>query len=657
MNNDEEKRSNSPASRASRVRTSSVHLLSEVVVSAALLLHGSASFASEQGSAQALSSSPPLDAADVEVFMDGVMTDQLRTADIAGAVLVIVKGDRIVLAKGYGYADVAGQRPVDAQTTLFRPGSVSKLFTFTAVMQLVEQGRLDLDTDVNRYLKTFKIPDTYPAHITLRHLITHSAGFENLNVQLFAPDAAHSMPLSQALQRNMPRRVRPPGIYSSYSNYGVALAGLIVEQVSGQSFDDYIEKHIFEPLGMAHSTFREPLPPALAPQMSNGYVSVEGAYVPFGFEYLHNMAPAGSATVTAGDMAQFMIAHLHGGQSGTARILQAETARRMHERLFTNDDRVPGLAYGFNEGSINGKRFLAHRGDTQWFHSDLHLLLDQDVGIFESYNSPLPGNQREALIQAFMDRYFPAAAAVAATPPADFARRASRYVGEYQNMNRSYTTFEKFDEFFGGSRRTVSLTPQNTLFLDAGYASMQFAEIAPDRFRQVDGAEEMVFREDADRTVFFLSSWPSTTVERLSPWTNPRRQTELLVCAAALLLGCVLSLYLTRREVPGYSAAQRWMRRSIGAASVSYIVFCAVFIPYYLAQRGSILLYGASTTMKLLLMIPVAAAMLTVAGAALLLFSWIKERMTAKLKVQCVGALTAASFMIWFTQHYRLMGF
>jgi CubicO group peptidase (beta-lactamase class C family) len=605
---------------------------------------------------QASASGSSFDAAGVEAFMDGVMNDQLRTAHIAGAVVAVVAGGHSVLLKGYGYSDIAAHRPVDAHTTLFRPGSVSKLFTFTAVMQLVEQGRLDLDADVNTYLKAFKIPDTYPEPITLRHLITHTAGFENLNVQLFAPDAAHLLPLAGALQRNLPRRVRPPGVYSSYSNYGVALAGLIVEEVSGRGFDEYVEEHIFRPLNMLHSTFREPLPPALASQMSTGYVFAGGAFVPLDFEYLHNAAPAGSATTTAEDMSHFMIAHLHDGQYGAARILEEDTARRMHRRLFSNDSRVPGIAYGFNEGWINGERVLAHRGDTQWFHSDLHLLIDRDVGLFVSYNSPPPGNQREALIQAFMDRYFPMQTPAAGAPPADFARRAGRYVGEYQNMNRPYTTFEKFDEFFAGSRRTISLTPQNTLFLDAGYASMQFVEVAPDRFRQVGGQEEMVFRQDGSRTVFFLSSWPSTTVEKRSPWTNPRLQTGLLVCAMASFTAFLLGLCRTRTAAKGYPRRQRWMRTSIGAASVLYVVFCSTYIPYYLSQQGAISLYGPSLTMRLLLLIPIAAAILTAAAAALLVVLWAEGRLAAKLKLQYAAVTAAALFMMWFTQYYNLLG-
>jgi CubicO group peptidase (beta-lactamase class C family) len=614
-------------------------------------------FAVPSFSMAAAAASPALDRSDVETFVDGIMEDQLRTANIAGAVVAIVQGEGVVLAKGYGYSDIERQRPVDAENTLFRPGSVSKLFTFTAVMQLVEQGKLDLDADVNRYLKSFKIPATFPQPVTLRDLLAHTAGFENINVQLFAPDAAHLVPLREALQKNMPRRVRPPGLYSSYSNYGAALSGLIVEEVSGQGFDDYVEEHIFKPLGMAHTTFREPLPADLATLMSKGYAFGGGAFVPLDFEYLHNAAPAGSASATALDMAKFMIAHLHNGQYGAVRILKEDTAREMHGRLFANDSRLPGMAYGFNEGSINGRRFLGHRGDTQWFHSDLHLILDQGVGIFVSYNTPLPGNQREALLQAFMDRYYPAAAAPAPVAPADFARRASRYVGAYQNMSRGYTTFEKFDEFLGGSRRTISLTPQNTLFLDAGYASMQFAEIAPDRFRQINGQEEMVFRQEpGGRLVFFLSSWPATTVEKLSRWTNPTLQRCLMSLAMLIFMAFIARLVHTGRETGTYPPSQRWARRCIAAASVLNLIFFLTFVPLYVLDQGSTYLNGLSATLRLLLLIPVVTAAPAVCGAAIVFLAWLRGRWRLRLRIEYTLAAAAALQMIWFTLHYNIFG-
>jgi CubicO group peptidase (beta-lactamase class C family) len=600
---------------------------------------------------------PPivLEQHDVETFVDGLMADQLRTGNIAGAVVAVVANGNILLTKGYGYADFADHRPAGAQT-LFRPGSVSKLFTFTAVMQLVEQHRLDLDTDVNTYLKAFKIPADYPEPVTLRHLITHTAGFENINVQLFAPDAGKLLPLRAALQINMPRRVRPPGLYSSYSNYGVALAGLIVEEVSGESFDSYVEEHIFKPLGMTHSTFREPLPAPLAAQMSQGYVYGAGAFVPLGFEYLHNTAPAGSASATAEDMAKFMIAHLQNGEYGGARILREETARRMHSRLFANDTRLPGIAYGFNEGSVNGHRFLAHRGDTQWFHSDLHLLLDEDIGLFISYNTPVPGGQREAFLQAFMDRYFPRPPVADPQPPADFARRAGRYVGDYQNMSRSYTTFEKFEEFFGNGRRSIALTPQNTLFLDAGYASMQFVEVAPDRFQQVGGQEQMIFRRDsAGRVVFFLSSWPATTVEKLAGWTNPTLQKSLLALCMLAFLASLATLYVTRREAVG-TPAQRWLRGFIGGVSFLNVLFCGAFIHLYLTQQGDIYLYGLPWTLKLLMLLPIGAAVATLGTMVLLTLAWARGLASLYVRAQYTVTAMAGAYMVWFAQYYNLFG-
>jgi hypothetical protein len=328
----------------------------------------------------------------------------------------------------------------------------------------------------------------------------------------------------------------------------------------------------------------------------------------------------------------------------------------MHTRLFANDSRLPGIAYGFNEGSINGHRFLAHRGDTQWFHSDLHLLLDADIGLFVSYNTPVPGGQREAFLQAFMDRYFPRLPVADPQPPADFARRAGRYVGDYQNMSRSYTTFEKFEEFFGNGRRSIALTPQNTLFLDAGYASMQFVEVAPDRFRQVGGQEEMLFRRDGDgRLVFFLSSWPATTVEKLAGWTNPTLQKSLLALCMLTFMGSWVILYRTRRDAIR-APAQRWLRGFVGGVSFLNVFFCVAFIHLYLTRQGDIYLYGLPWTMKLLMLLPIGAAIATLGTVVLLALAWARGLASFRLRAQYTVTAAAAVYMVWFAQYYNLFG-
>ena len=249
----------------------------------------------------------------------------------AGWAVSLVKDGAPLLARGYGLADVAANKPVDPEPTLFNPGSIGKTFTFTAVMQLVEQGKLDLNADINTYLD-FKIPATYPEPITMAHLMSHSAGLDEFYFGTAAPSAEAVLPLGEFLRTRLPPRVRPPGIVSAYTNYGVALAGYIVERVSGQPYADYIEEHILNPLGMGHSSPRMILPASLSQDMSLTYVYTDGTYqsVEDPIRFVH-LAPGGSIKSTAADMARFMIAHLQEGGYQDARTLQAEKAQLMQK--------------------------------------------------------------------------------------------------------------------------------------------------------------------------------------------------------------------------------------------------------------------------------------------------------------------------------------
>ena len=213
----------------------------------------------------AVAAEPSLDdRADLESFLDGVFKVGMEEHHVTGAVVTVVKDGQVLFAKGYGYQDVDKKSPVDPRTTLFRIGSTTKLLTWTAVMQLVEQGKLDLDADINRYLKGMQIPAAYGKPITLRHILTHTAGFEEGFLgYLITNDPKDQLPISEALKKHMAARVRPPGEMSAYSNYGAALAGLIVEQVSGVPYNDYISQHIFEPLDMQFATVQEPAPARL----------------------------------------------------------------------------------------------------------------------------------------------------------------------------------------------------------------------------------------------------------------------------------------------------------------------------------------------------------------------------------------------------------
>src|SRR3954447_2694991 len=347
--------------------------------------------------------SAQLTASDVEAFLDGIVPLQLAREDIAGATVAIVKDGKVLFTKGYGYADVGSKKPVSPEETMFRPGSISKLFTWTSVMQLVEQGKLDLDRDVNEYLD-FKIPDAFGKPITLKNLLTHTPGFEE-QIKDLITNKVEKPDLGNYLKTHIPDRIYAPGTVPAYSNYGAALAGYIVERVSGEPFDDYLQHHIFTPLGMAHSSFAQPLPAPLAGMMSQGY---KQASQPAGKFELVSVAPAGSLSSTGSDMARFMIAHLANG----APLLDPKTATLMHAPANQPIAGLPAMALGFYHEDRNGVTIIGHGGDTTMFHSDLHLFLDKGVGLFISMNStgrmgaaqPLRGR----LFAEFTDRYFPA---------------------------------------------------------------------------------------------------------------------------------------------------------------------------------------------------------------------------------------------------------
>jgi len=450
----------------------------------------------------------PLTKEDVEVFLDGFMPMQLQREDIAGAVVLIVKDGRVLFAKGYGFSDVKSRKPVTVEATLFRPGSISKTFTWTAIMQLVEQGKLDLNRDVNDYLD-FKIPAPFGKPITLLDIMTHTPGFEEQIKDLFVANASDVRPLNQYLPTHLPRQVYPPGTTPAYSNYATALAGYIVQRVSGMPFDDYIEKNILHPLEMNHTTFRQPLPDNLKPLMSEGYKKASEAAKPFEFVQAF---PAGSVSTTADDMSRFMIAHLQDGEYNGVRILQPQTAELMHAPAFTSLPTMNSMAHGFYDESRNGHRIIGHGGDTQWFHSDMHLMLDQHLGFFVSYNSAGKGDisPRSALWRHFLDRYYPY------TPPAgekmaEAAHDAKLVAGTYWSSRRAGPNIADVINAFGQTK--VKVNDDGTISVE-GYKDYagnpkRYEEIAPLLFREVHGQDKIGFKRNATGSLDFFVDFPA----------------------------------------------------------------------------------------------------------------------------------------------------
>jgi CubicO group peptidase (beta-lactamase class C family) len=509
---------------------------------AALLVLAALSWGRSSAAADVPPAAALLTADDVNAWLDGYLPYALHTADIAGAVVVVVKDGQILTERGFGYADVAKRTPIDPKRTLFRPGSVSKLLTWTAVMQLVEQGKIDLDADVNQYLD-FKIPAREGKPVTMRNLMQHTAGFEEQGKDISSSNPK-APSFEEVLKRWVPERVFAAGTTPAYSNYGAALAGYIVERLSGEPFDDYIDKHIFQPLDMKYSTFRQPLPADLAPLMAQGY---KRASEPPGKFEMVGQAPAGALSASGVDMAHFMIAHLQGGEYQGNRILKAETAEMMHNSPLTLLPPLNRMELGFFETNINGHEVIAHLGDLQYFHTSLHLFLKENVGFYVSFNSAgkagASGSLRTALFDDFADRYFPGVPPAGKLDAKTAAAHAAMLTGHWINSRGSQSNFFAVAGLLGQTK--VSVGPKGELVVPSNGLNEKprhWVEIAPfvwndpnDHQRLaakvVDGkAVRFSFDAVSPFMVFYRAPWYKNTA-----WLLP----ALWISVAVLLLTAI----------------------------------------------------------------------------------------------------------------------
>lgn len=602
----------------------------------------------------------PTDPREVEAFIDGLMAVYLRDKHIAGATVAVVRDSAVLLAKGYGYADVAKRTPVDPRTTLFRIGSISKLFTWTAVMQLVEQGKLDLDADINRYLD-FKIPATYPQPITLRHVLTHTPGLEEDSRGLFSDDTAHVDTMKDWLPAHIPARVRPPGVHASYSNWATAVAGYIVERVSGMSYDTYIDRHILEPLGMRYATSRQPLPAPLAPHMAQGYQfdAARGVFAPKPFEVVGGAAPAGSFSVSAADMAAFMQAHLFKGAWNGNRILADTTAVRMQTRLHGHDPRIPGFAHGFYEQTTAGPRAIGHGGDTQWFHSDLVLLPSEGVGLFISFNT---STGSEVSFKPFADdvlgHYYPQPLPPV-TPTAADAKANARFAGEYLFNRRNFTTFQKALGLSGALK--VAADTSGALLVATPFGTLRMVRVDSLLFRDERGHELLAFQQDADGTVThaFLSMAPMMVMEKQPGLRAPSVHLAilglgLLTAVATLAAGAVRFFGRHGRVGEPHPLVRqgRWIMTGVALLLLAFVAAVAGIA----SDPVKFILGNDVGVLKAALTLPVLAALLTAAGAVVAVRQWRAGAGSVAVRVRHTLAVTVLALFFWSMATWNLLG-
>jgi CubicO group peptidase (beta-lactamase class C family) len=524
---------------------------------------------------------------DLEAFFDGIFPLQLERSDIAGTTVLVMKDGQVLFEKGYGFSDVKSKKPVDPRNTIFRLASISKLFTWISIMQLRDQGKLDIDADVNRYLD-FKIEAAFGKPVTLRNLMTHTGGFEEMIDDIIVLDPKKEPTLRDDLIVNQPKRLFPPGEVPAYSNYGVGLASYIVQRVSGERFEQYVQDHIFTPLAMKHSSFYQPIQKELAPLVSEGYHD-DSTKPAVGFEML-NPVGAGGLSSTATDMGRFGQALLNGGSLDGQRILKPATLAEMWTPQFQASKQIPPICMGFYQNWRNNLRWIGHEGDLTAFHSLFFVEPTQRIVLFVSYNSAGGGGKpRSELIDAFSDRYFPGAPAVSAVknPPGDFRDIA----GTYQFTRRADSTKLRLTEI--GGQTTASVDGDGVLtvssFRDLRGHAEKYKLVSKDLWQTDDQDRVFAIRDSGSRVVRIAFDFPGVQLERVKwyaneSWVLPALCISYGVLAVVVLTGLVrFGRRLIFRKRPRWEPQPGTIRLTFAPriASLLWVVFIGTMIAFF----------------------------------------------------------------------------
>ena len=592
----------------------------------------------------------------VEAFVDGVVKTTMKSSRSASGVVAVMQHGEIIFSKGYGFQDVEKRIPVDPKTTLFRPGSISKLFTWVAVMQQVERGSLDLDTDVNEYLNSFQVEDSWPGQpVTLRHIMTHTAGFEDgLLGYLIIDDPNRIIPLKESLAKYQPQRINPPGQHTAYSNWSTALAGLIVSNVSGLTFNDYIQQNIFAVLDMHNSSFSEPLPPHLDANMAKAYGYKDGSFYAKRYEIISNFGPAGAAAVTAEDMSIFARALLNGGEIDGRRILKSETLAQMIDEGFAHDDRVRGMGLGFLKRRYGPEDFenFGHDGGTTIFASHFGLSLKHDFMLFSSFSGPGMRTTHKAFVKSFYDEFFPNPLS-AVTPPTDFAARSHRYEGTYHSWRANFTKIDALLRLTTAMK--VTALPDNTLLI----ADKRYVEVGDNLFREVDDYGQVAFQQDADGAItgFVIDGFGVMQLYKAPFYETAAFSAALVGFSVLIFIGVFLRLgyqFAALRDLVGAQKNAFLASLVVAAANLLFLICVSISVSPGLIE----LMYELPRLLKFSLLFPVLAAIaalyhsyscLQVWRQGLLANNWARTRYSV--------VTLCALLMVWFYYYWNLLGF
>lgn len=426
----------------------------------------------------------------LERKLDSLITNTMVSQHIPGASFIIVKDGKTLLKKGYGYTNLdSNAKPINPDSTIFRIGSITKTFTATALLQLKDRNLIDIDKDVNHYLKKIKVPTTYNEHISASHLITHSAGFDELRGRVVY-EKDQQIPLETFLDGKLVR-LRKPGLVSAYSTFGIALAGLLVEDISEISLEEYMKKNIWNPLGMSMTSIE--LLENQGNNLSIGYEYKNGINVPQPWEWYHTY-PASSINSTTADMGKYLQMHLNLGKFNENRILKTKSALSMQTQQLSVNKEVFGFAYGFYEKNQFGLKAYNHGGDMLGYSSFITLVPEINLGIFVVHHHENT-NLRNKVISQVLEHF--GTETISNPNPKRMNNDVSKFTGNYKWMSNCYTCSKSEQQ----TTYELTANDDNTL---SGFGR-KFYQVEPFLFKSYDGKRIMGFKENENGKIKYMS--------------------------------------------------------------------------------------------------------------------------------------------------------
>ena len=590
----------------------------------------------------------------------------MATHHIPGSVMMAVKDGAIIFAKGYGVADLKSGRPMDPADTLLRVGSISKLVTATAVLQLAGEDRVDLNRDVRSYVDP-EILNSYEGAVSLQRLLTHTAGVGDKFVGQTARRGEALLDLEQHLRDQFPPPLPLPGMIINYSNFGITLAAHTVEKVTGHTFENYAQEFIFKPVGMHDTTFiadRESLS-----RVAVGYNYIFGGYRELAFR--HWLAyPAASLVSTGMDIARFMIAHLEAGNNSapeqqTSPLLPRKIARQAYRRQFTLHPHAPGIAYVFWERIENGQTMLWHSGHMPGQRSGLFLFPDHGFGLFINSNTEV--RLFDLFIRDFMDHFFPDSESEYPAPQANVARSrpedTARYAGHYRQTWYPRRTLGKIAAFHGLQGQEIIVKPiagENRIIVDGRVHE----PVAPALFRERNGDGLTAFWETPSGKVLFAYQGGMDSYHRLA-WYHTKNFHHTFVGIIFAIYS--VSLIVFSRRVIASRPKQLGNRLKpplpLQAARMCVLAMSGLFLVFIAGMIGLAAMGAYDMTEEIrtplltLLALPPAAIGFGCAALVLLLIAWGAPGRSRYETIQYIVVLAATAIAVWFLDYWHLLGY